>query len=191
MCDPVSLTIAATAVTAVGTLYTGYRGYQEGKYNAAVARNNATLERQQAADAEARGRIEEARHWRQVAALKAEQIAAFAANGFDTSFGSAADIVIDTARIGSDDAAAIRENTAREARGYLISAQNYEQEARAQRRAGRDSLISAGIGASGTILSGASQVNSMKPLPPRGAPSAPKTGAGTVRAPAWARGGVY
>jgi hypothetical protein len=189
VCDPVTLTIAATAVTAAGTLYGGYRAKQEGDYNAAVARNNATLEQQQAADALARGRTEEVKHGREVARLRAMQIAAFAANGLDTSFGSAADIVVDGALIGAEDAFNMRENTQREARGYLISAQNLQEEARQSKRAGRDALIGSVVDATGTVLSGASQVRNMKPIPsargsaPRGAP-APK-----VAAPAWAGGG--
>lgn len=189
MCDPVTLAVAATAVTAVGTLYGGYRANQEGQYNAAVARNNATLEQQQAADALSRGRDEEVKHWRQVAALKSQQIAAFAANGLDTSFGSAADIVADTAVIGAADAAAIRENTQREARGYLISAQNLQQEARQQRRAGRDALIGAGIDATGTVLSGASQVQKMRPIPSSRAGRPAVANTPRVSAPSWAGGG--
>lgn len=193
MCDPVSLTIAATAVTAAGTLYGGYRSNQEAKYNAAVANNNATMEQLQAADALERGKTEELKHWRQVAALKAQQIAAFAANGLDTTFGSAADIVVDTAIIGAADAAAIRENTQREARGYLISAQNLREEAKQQKRAGRDALIGSVVSATGTVLSGASQVAGMKPIPSAagaggGGGSAPRA---PISAPSWARGGVY
>lgn len=190
MCDPVTLTIAATAVSAAGTLYGGYRANQEAKYNAAVSRNNATLEQQQAADALSRGRDEETKHWRQVAMLKAQQIAAFAANGLDTSFGSAADIVVDTAIIGAADAASIRENTQREARGYLISAQNLRQEAKQQRRAGRDALFGSVVSATGTVLSGASQVAGMKPMS-AGGPGGGSSAPAAISAPAWARGGVY
>ena len=190
MCDPVTLTVAATAVAAAGTLYGGYRAKQEGDYNAAVSRNNATLEQQQAADALSRGKDDEARHWRQVAALKSQQIAAFAANGLDTSFGSAADIVIDTAIIGAADAAAMRENTQREAHGYLISAQNLQEEARQHKRAGRDALIGSVVDATGTVLSGASQVSSMKPVSaPKSARAATPASASRISAPPWAGGG--
>lgn len=188
MCDPISLTVAATAVTAAGTLYGGYRAKQEGDYNAAVANNNATLERQQAADALERGKDEEVRYYRQLAQLKSQQQAAFAANGLDTTFGSAADTIVDTNIIGQADAYALRENTQREARGYLISAQNMREEGRAAKRQGRDALVGSVIEASGTILSGASQVRSMKPIPSSKSSSVGRAPASTSR-PAWAGGG--
>ncbi len=183
MCDPVSLTIAATTVAAGGALYGGYVQKQEAKYNSAVASNNATMERQAAEDALKRGNVEEAKHWRQVAALRAQQTAAFAANGFDTGFGSAADIVGDTDYLGAVDAQAIRENTEREARAFNLSAQNFTEEAKAQRRAGNNAMIAATIDATGTVLSGASQIRGMKTPAPKARTSAAPS---RISAPSWA-----
>ena len=162
MCDPVSLTIAATAVGVAGSAYTGVAANNDARYAAQVATNNAALARGEAADALDRGNREEMRKWREVAQTKSAQIAGMAANGLDTSFGSAVDVVTDTAVYGAMDAQTIQEGAAREATGFLMSAQNYGEEAKAQRRQGRNALIGAGFEAAGTILSGASQIKGMQ-----------------------------
>lgn len=158
MCEPTTLAIAATALSVAGTAYSGYSAYQQGRYENQVARNNAAMERNAAYDAEVRGQQDELKRWRQVAATRSAQVAAFAANGFDTSFGSPVDVTGDTLQLGFEDTNAIRENASREARGYLISAQNYEQQGMAAARQGRQAVVGSIFEAGGTILGGASQV---------------------------------
>lgn len=127
-----------------------------------MARNNAVMERDAAYDAEVRGQREELQKWRQIAATRSAQVAAFAANGFDTGIGSAADVTGDTLQLGFEDAATIRDNAGREARGYLISAQNYEEQARASNRQARAAATGAIFNVGSTILGGASQFQGMK-----------------------------
>ncbi len=166
MCEPATLTAIAMATSIVGTGVSAIGQKQQADYAAGVARNNATLARGQAADAEDRGRREEMRQWRQIQQTRSAQIAAAAANGLDTSFGSIADVVADTSRMGAEDARLIREGAAREATGFQISAQNYEEEARAQKRQGRNALIAAGLEMAGTALGGAGQIKGMQsPVP--------------------------
>lgn len=162
MCEPTTLLIAATAVSAAGAAYSGYQSYQNGRYQNEVAKNNAIMERDAAYDAEVRGQQNELRKWREVASLRSAQAAAFAANGFDTSFGSAADVQADTLQLGMEDANMIRDNAGREARGYLISAQNYTEQGKAAARAGRAGATKAVFDVAGTILGGASQLQGMK-----------------------------
>jgi len=159
---PTLLAIAGTAVGVGGSLYSGAAQIEQHKYQAGIARNNATAARNQAADAEERGKQEELRKWREVSAMKSAQIASFAANGLDTTFGSPLDVVTDTAIFGGMDAWQIRENAAREATGYMISAQNYDQEALAQKRAGRNAVVSTAFDVAGTVIGGASQVVGMR-----------------------------
>lgn len=162
MCEPTTLLIAATALSAAGTAYSGYQSYQEGRYQNDVARNNAVMERDAAYDAEVRGQQTEALRWREIAATRSAQVAAFAANGFDTSFGSAADVATDTLQLGYEDTNTIRQNAGREARGHLISAQNYEQQGAAAARAGRSAVVGSAFKIGGTILGGAGQLQGMK-----------------------------
>lgn len=168
MCEPVSittaLTLASTALAAGGTIYSGIQENNQAQYASAVATNNATSERNQAADAIERGNREQIKHARQVAALRANQVAAFAANGLNTSFGTPADAVADTNLLGAIDAQTIGENTGREARGFMVSAQNYDEESKAQKRAGRNALIKAGISATSTVIGGATQIAGRTPM---------------------------
>ena len=159
----------------MGAAYSGYSAYSEANYNAGVAKNNAALSREQAADAIERGEMDQQAEWRQISQMKASQIASLAASGVDTSFGSAADIVGDTSVLGTENVGIIAENAARETRGFHIQAQNFENEAGAQKRAGTQALVSAGFDIGSTILGGASQLKSMK-LPPSTGPMKRKAG---------------
>lgn len=164
MCDPVTLTIAATAVSAAGTLYSGNAARNEALYSAGVARNNATQARNNAADAESRGRDEQVRRGQAVAQARSAQTAAAAANGLDTTFGSAADVVADTTKGGLIDQGIIRENAAREATGFEIQAQNYDEQGKAYKRQARDIAVSTVLKTAGTVLGGASQIKGMQPV---------------------------
>lgn len=156
------LLIASTALAAGGQVFGGISANNQAKYQSQVATNNGILSRRQAADSEDRGKQEELRKWREVAATRSAQTAAYAANGFETSFGTPADVAADTAIFGAQDASLIRQGAAREATGFIIDANNYDAEAKAQKRAGRDALISAGLKATGTVLGGATQLAGMK-----------------------------
>lgn len=181
MCDPVSLTIAATAASIAGSAYSGISSYQQANYQAGVARNNATLSRNEAADAVDRGKRAELVKWREIAAQRSGQVAAAAANGIDTSFGSPADAVADTMKFGSMDASLIRQNAEREATGFQINAQNYEEEAKAQKRAGRNALISTGFEIAGTALGAAGQIKGMSSPTKLSAPKSPMSFGGAQK----------
>lgn len=170
MCDPASIAVAATVASVASIGYSGAAQYEQHKYEAGIARNNAVLARNQAADAEERGSREELRRWQAIGQAKSAQLAGFAANGIDVTFGSPLDVLTDTAVVGAQDAWQIRDNAAREAGGYLISAQNYEQEAKAQRYAGRVGLMKTGLDMTSTVIAGASQVKGlqMRASPPGG-----------------------
>lgn len=159
---PVMLMAAATAVSAISAGYSGMATVQQHKYEAAVARNNASLSRGQAADAEERGKREELRQAQVVSRAKSAQLAGFAANGIDVTFGSPVDVMADTAIMGLQDTWQIRDNAARETSGYLISAANYEGEARAQKAAARNAAVGTVLNVAGTVIGGASQVKGLQ-----------------------------
>lgn len=162
MCEPTTLLIAATAVSAAGAAYTGYQSYQAGRYQNEVAKQNAAMERASAQEAEEIGQRDELRKWREIAAVRSSQIAAFAANGFDTSFGSASDVVADTLSLGREDAQTIRANAGKAARGHLITAQNYIEQGKAAARQGRAAATGAIFEVGSTILGAAGQFKGMQ-----------------------------
>jgi hypothetical protein len=162
MCDPVSLTIAATTLAAAGQVYSGMAANAQGKYEAKVANQNAALERQSITDAQSRQAIAQQQHWRKVSAALGMQRAQAAALGLDTSFGSPGDLQADTMMIGYEDASTINENFAKEIKGYDINAANDIMQGRAAKARGKAALVSGFLSAGGTILGGASQVGQIK-----------------------------
>lgn len=171
MCDPGTLTIAATAVSAAGQLFGGYVANQQGKYEQQVARNNQALERAAAADASDRGKRAEMAKWNEIAQTRAFQAAAMAANGFDSGFGTAADVQGDTLQLGYEDVHTIADNTQREIKGHLINASNYDAQGRAARARGKNAMIGSVFQAGGTVLAGAGKIaGSQAPTIPAGGP---------------------
>lgn len=162
MCDPISLTIAATTIAAAGSVMGGIQAKQQANYQAQIAQRNAGLAEQSAKDALDRGQVAEQQQYRRTAQLSGAQRAAMAANGIDPDSGSGAAIQLDTASLGAQDAQTIRENAMRETKGYEINAANYTAQAVADRQAGKGALIGGLFKAGSTILSGASQFGQLK-----------------------------
>lgn len=157
MCDPLSLTIAATAVAALGQGVSAIGAHQQGKYEAKVAGANAKAESARAADAINRGSEESRRYQRRLAQEMGQQNAALAANGIDIGFGTAADVRGDTAMLGREDVITINENARREAMGFDINAMNFGAEQQSAKRRARGALYKGGFDIVGTVLGGAQQ----------------------------------
>ena len=113
MCDP---TIAAGATLALSGL-SAYNQYQQGKYTAAVAQQNADVATAQANDAINRGNAEADQRRRETRQRQGTQAAIMGATGADMSSGSALDIFGDTAQFGALDALTTVNNAQREAYG--------------------------------------------------------------------------
>ncbi len=150
--------VAAAVLTAGSQVYGGMAAQQQGRYEQAINQQNAQMEKASATDAARRGSIEEQRRYRALAQQMGQQRAGLAASGFDLSFGSAANLVSDTAMIGNEDVATIRENTRREMTGYDINAANYTMAGRAARAKGNAAMVGGVLAAGGTILGAANQV---------------------------------
>ena len=103
MCDPVTLTIAATAVTAAGQVASGIGQAQQARYAAAMSERNAKLDADQAKRAEENTALEAQRRYRQSAQMLGAQQAAMAANGVDINFGSALDLQRDSRMLAAED----------------------------------------------------------------------------------------
>jgi hypothetical protein len=162
MCDPVTLTIAATAVSSAGSVMSGIGASQQNRYQAQVADQNAKLANDQARDSIQNTNLEAQRRYRDLSQTKGMQQAAMAANGIDTNFGSAADVQRDTAMIGAEDVAQIYKGGNERTKGFDINAFNYRSEAAADRAKASGALLKGIMDGFSTALSGASQAGSMK-----------------------------
>lgn len=132
MCEPVTIALmAASAVASARGAYVQSKAARgQSRYQAGVARNNATMAEYAAADAIARGGEAANRSNQQYRQLRGRQVAAMAANGIDIGgSGSALNILEDTDVMASIDATTIRNNAARQAWGYQVEGQNYRTSA--------------------------------------------------------------
>jgi hypothetical protein len=156
MCDLITaLTLAGTALGAVGQIQQGQATAAASRYNAKVAKMNADISERQARDALERGKLEEQKKRTQVQQVLGRQKAAMAANGVDLGFGSPLDTLVDTATMGEIDALTIRSNSAREAYDYRVRAANGQAQANLDNM-NADAAETAGyLGAAGTLLTGA------------------------------------
>jgi hypothetical protein len=157
MCDPVTISLAAAAVSMVGTGFTALQASQQSKYQAKVADRNADLANEAAQQEQSNTRQEALAFYRKQAALKGQQRAAMSANGIDVNFGSAADVQADTEMLGREDARRLYDQGAQRSRGFEIEASNFGGEANAQRSAATGALIGGAFDMAGTALSTAKQ----------------------------------
>lgn len=162
MCDPVSLTLAATigagAMSAGSSIFGGIMQSQQQQYAAKVADQNAEMAQRNAAIVQKESEDDQRTQYQKVAALKGHQIAAFAAEGLDVSFGSPADVVGDTALLGEQDAQRIRDNAMAKANSYILDANNYKAQAAGDRSAGTADLVGGLLKAGSTALTTATQI---------------------------------
>lgn len=154
--------LAATATSALGTITSTYANYQQAQAEAGVAKMNRDRENERVVDAIARGREDERTLGREQSRFAGAQRAAMAANGIDLSFGSAADMLADTAQFQSEDRAKHSRNVIREVEGYDISAANFEGQRRAAKAAGTAALISGGLELGQTLAGGATRYKKME-----------------------------
>lgn len=162
MCDPVTLTIAGTAVAAAGTVVKTVNAANRATYEARVADSNAKLASSQAADAAERGKLEAQRVMGRNSQLLGRQRAAAAANGIEVDFGTSADVQEDTQTIGRDEVATTYRNSEREMQGFDINASNYQAKARGARAARGAAIVEGAFDFGSTILSGAKQVGQIQ-----------------------------
>lgn len=162
MCDPLTLTIAATTVATVGQGYSALQQNAQAKYQARVADQNAKLAGEAARREQDNTRDAALAHYRKVAQLEGQQRVAMAAGGLDVNFGNAADLTADTHMLAQEDARRIYEQGAENVRGYNIEGMNYQSQALASRQAGQGALIGGLFNMAGTALGGAKQYSTIK-----------------------------
>jgi hypothetical protein len=179
MCDPVTLTIAATAASAMGSLSSGYSAFMQGEAANKVAKRNAQMDERAARDAMDRGDEAVEAHYREVAQIKGAQVAGAAAAGLDVGFGSSLNQQVDTATLANIDAGIIMDNASREAEGLRIQAWNSKVQGESAKAQGRAAALNSVFQAAGTILGGASQAGGMQ------AKYGNTAGTGAGKMPAW------
>ena len=162
MCDPVTLTIAATAVAAGSQIYSGFQQAGQARYAAGIADQNQRIAAEQANDSENNTALEAQRRYRMLAQTKGSQEAALAANGVDLNFGTSLDIQRDTAMIGAEDVGQIYKAGSERTKGFDREGWNYGAEAKSLRSKASGAIVGGFLNAAGTALGGASQISSMK-----------------------------
>jgi hypothetical protein len=163
MCLPaVALPIAAAAMSAVGSLTSGMAGLQQGNYEARVANANAALDAGRAQDSLATAATENRDFYRQLSAVKGQQIASLAANGVDLSFGTPALLQEDTANKGSEDAATLHHNQLERVKGFDVAAVNDREQAAAAQMKGRSAMVNSVFQAGSSLMGGFSQASMMR-----------------------------
>lgn len=151
------LTAANTAVSFLGQRKQANATEAQGAYEAAADRQNAGLADQQAADAIARGSIEENRQRLVTRHEIGSTRAGLAASGVDIGSGSALDVQGSEAAIGELDALTIRNNAAREAWGYNVDAIKDRQAAKLAEMGGKNAAAGIRNASVSTLLTGAAQ----------------------------------
>lgn len=129
MCWMVAAMAASVVMSAMQAKNAAAAQQGEAKYNAAVARNNATMAEYKAQDAISRGKAAEEEHSRKVAGLIGTQRNTMAAHGLDLSEGMPLDIMSDTELLGSLDQKTIRLNSEKEAWASRVEASNFNSQA--------------------------------------------------------------
>ena len=153
-----ALGAAGSAVSAGGAVLGGIAQGEAASYQAKVAENNAQIAKQNATYALQAGEAKQ-----QQAGLKdAEEggaiKTAFAANNVDVNTGSAKDVEAAQSERGNLDQETIANNAELQAYGYHTQETGFEAQAGLDRATAAEAPIGAAIGATGSLLSGASAI---------------------------------
>lgn len=156
---------ALTGLTAVSgaSSYFGQRkqadaAQAQGDYEARMLGQNADLADQQAGDAIARGTLAEQQVRSQTRGAVGSARVGAAAQGIDTTVGSAGDIAAQTKSAGEFDAMTTKLNAAREAWGFTTEAQNYRNQAVLRRAGAANQAGAMRTAATGTLLTTATNL---------------------------------
>lgn len=148
---PLALTVASTAISAVGQM-------RAASYQAAIAKRNAEQADIMAKDAIARGEQKADSERRKTAYKIGAQTVGLAASGVDVGSGMALNIIGDTALLGEFDAQVIKDNAERESWGYKNQAEQFRMEAKAAKSQGLWNTL-------GTVVGGLTTASNNKQFP--------------------------
>lgn len=143
-----------TGVSIYGQMQAGKAAEAQGRYQAAVARNNKIFAERAADDALERGRAEEKEQAIATKQLKGRQRAALAGAGIVVDQGSALQLTTETEELGKLEQMTIRSNAEREALNFRQQGANFESEAVLLETAGSNARSNSRTAAFTTALSG-------------------------------------
>lgn len=169
MCEPVTMTglmyvaagaaVAGAGVAAYGAYEQGQAGKKAGDYQAAVARNNSIIANQNADAAGRAGYAQaEAASMRTAQAVGRSKAIA-GASGVNVDAGSPLAVQGDVARLGMLDALTIKSNAGRAAYGYKVQGMSYDAQGTLDQMMGKNSERAGELGATSSIIGGASSVS--------------------------------
>lgn len=148
--------LAGGAIGALGSLESGAAQKNAALYQSQVSANNVQVARYQAQQAAATGEAQEEAQGLKTRAQLGAITAAQGASNVNVNEGSAVDVRSSAADLGELDALTIRSNAQKQVFGYETAATSFQgQEGLAQSQAAQ-APIAAGIGATSSLLSGAS-----------------------------------
>jgi hypothetical protein len=151
----VALSAANSASQFFGQRHAATAAEQQGNAQGALFDQNAMLAKAQAADAIARGNQDANGVLRQGRLVGGAQLAAYGAQGLDTSVGSPAAVMANDRALSALDAITIRNNAAREAWGFETEAAGYTAQGAWARASGANEAAAYRRQATGTLLNGA------------------------------------
>lgn len=150
--------LAGSAIQGIGAYEQGQAASESAAYQAQVAKNNALVERYNAAQEAQSGAAQEANQGLKNSAQVGQVKAAQGASNIDVNSGSAANVRAAAAALGAEDLMTIRSNTAKKVYGYEVAATGDTAQAGLLESESKQAAIGGDIGALGTFLSGASSV---------------------------------
>jgi transposase len=151
--------VAGTAVSFIGQMQQGEANAAAARYQAAVARNNQIISEQNAIVETQKGQQMEAAKREQTAQATSMQRARLAAAGVALDSGSPVRIQEDIASLGELDALTIRNNAARAAYGYRSQGLNYAAQAGLDDMRSQNVSTAGTLGAFSSLIGGASSVS--------------------------------
>lgn len=158
--DPISLgfTLVSGLFSAVGSVASGMAQSQQMKYQAAVAANNATIARQNAAYVEAQGVKKEKEEIYKIRNFMGQLRANRAASGLAVDAGSNVDVQSSAGMLGRLSIANVRDETARQAYGFRVQGSNFDAESTGLRAGAKNARMAGIVGGIGSALGSAASV---------------------------------
>ena len=183
MCEPTTLAIIGTAVSAYGSIAQGSAHAQAAEANAAAAErnaNNARWRANQVEDKKAREMSE--LHWQRQQTL-AKQRVAMAGSGIDSQSGSGLNQLQSTAVLAKKDEDNLEWNAALEKYGYDYQATEFDNQASAFKSQASSARTAGTIGAISSLAMGAYSLTG-------GGAAAGKAGAGAINPDSFAKASI-
>ena len=162
-----ALSAAQTVSTALGDRKSASIAQQQGNAEGAQFDINASLAKNQAADAIARGGQAAGVVEGKARTLTGSQRAALAAQGIDPNSGSAAAVVGSDRAMSTVDEQTIRNNAAREAWGFTTQAKGYTMQGQWARQSGANTAAAYRTASFSTLLGGAADLASIYSRAPK------------------------